>query len=103
MFQLYFMIFLTVTSLCSFIIAILARSAQSGFVYIHAAILLYFELVVLIFGCQDVIRRVPHGSCRHTQTVVAHYLINVVYTFERDGEFECKVIFSQTEKSFEWE
>ena len=35
--------------------------------------------------------------------MVAHYLINVVCTFERDGEFEYKVMFSQTEKSFEWE
>ena len=79
LFQLYFMIFSTVSSFCCFIV-ILACSAQSGFVDTRAAIVLYFELVILIFGCQDVIRRVPHGSCRYTPTVIAHYLINVVYT-----------------------
>ena len=50
MFQLYFMMFLTVHSFCCFIV-ILARSAQSGFVDTHAAILLYFELVRPTFGC----------------------------------------------------
>ena len=49
MFLLYFMIFLTVSSFCCFIV-ILARSDQSGFVDTHAAILLYLELVILIFG-----------------------------------------------------
>ena len=48
MFQLYFMILLF--SSCCFIV-ILARSAQSGFVDTHAAILLYFERIRLIFGC----------------------------------------------------
>ena len=49
-FQLYFMIFSTVSSFSCFI-AILAPSAQSGFVDTHAAILLYFELVRLISSC----------------------------------------------------
>ena len=44
------MIFLTVNSFCC-LVEILARLAQSGFVGTHAAILLYFELVRLIFGC----------------------------------------------------
>ena len=48
MFLLYFKIFLF--SFCCFI-EILARLAQSGFVDTHAAILLYFELVRLFFGC----------------------------------------------------
>ena len=51
MFKLHFMMFLTVfNSFCRFIV-ILARSAQSGFVGTHTAILLYFELVRLTFGC----------------------------------------------------
>ena len=49
MFKLHFMMFLTVNSFCRFIV-ILARSAQSGFVGTHTAILLYFELVRLTFG-----------------------------------------------------
>ena len=48
-------------------------------------------------------KRVSHGSYRHTPTVAAYYTINVVYTFERDSELEYKAMSSQTEKSFEWE
>ena len=50
MFQLYFMIFLTVSSF-GCLSVILPRLAQSGFVDTHAAMLLHFELVILIFGC----------------------------------------------------
>ena len=38
----------------------------------------------------DTIKRVTYGSCRHTPTMVTYYMINVLYSFERESELEYK-------------
>ena len=45
---------------------------------------------LLLVVQNDVIKRVPHGSYRHTSTVIANYMINVLHTFERDSNWNIK-------------
>ena len=37
------------------------------------------------FACKDIIKMVAHSSCWQTPKVVAYFMINVFYSFEREA------------------
>ena len=50
-------------------------------------------IIPIHFVDEGITKRVAHGSCCHTPIVIAYYMINVLYSFERGSELEYNSVF----------